>query len=483
MPGLRTSSAPDVLLDIDRESREPIHRQLERGLRDAVRSGRLRAGSALPSTRVLARELRVSRGVVVEAYEQLAAEGYVSSRPGGKTRVARRPIRTAASRPLTTTPGFEFDFRPGRPDLEAFPRAAWLRSVRRMLGAIPAARLGYLDGRGIPELRTELTAHLNRARGTAIHPDGMVITSGFGQGLFLVASVLRASGVRRFGVEDPTLGDARTIIATAGMDVVDIPVDADGLRVDRLNRARVGAVLVTPAHQYPTGRVLSPGRRAALLAWADRRGAMIVEDDYDAEYRYDRQPIGALQGLRPARVIYTGSASKLLAPGLRLGWFAAPPLMADRITALKRILDHGSPAMDQLALADFIAHGDLDRHLRRMRPIYRNRRDMLIAMLATHLPELHPEGAAAGLHILTWLPAGIDPDVFVTAAEGAGIGLGAVSLGSGGAPDGRGALVFGYGAIPDRAVEPGIRRLARLWRRMTGGAVATTPGAAVPSPS
>jgi len=195
---------------------------------------------------------------------------------------------------------------------------------------------------------------------------------------------------------------------------------------------------------------------------------VIVEDDYDAEYRYDRQPIGSLQGLRPERVIYTGSASKLLAPGLRLGWFAAPSAMADKITALKRILDHGSPAIDQLALADFIARGDLDRHLRRMRPIYRHRRDHLIAMLAAHLPELRPEGAAAGLHILTWLPAGSDPDGLAEAAAASGIGIGAVSPGSGGAPDGRGALVFGYGAIADRAVEPGVRRLARLWRRMGG---------------
>jgi GntR family transcriptional regulator/MocR family aminotransferase len=458
-----------LLLDIDRDGSESMHRQLERGLRDAVRDGRLRAGSALPSSRILARELRVSRGLVVEAYEQLAAEGYVASRPGGKTRVARRSFRPAASRPVAATPTFEYDFRPGRPDLDAFPREAWLRSVRRSLGSVPAERLSYLDGRGLPELRTELAAHLNRARGTAVHPDDMVITSGFGQGLYLVASVMRAAGVRRFGVEDPTLGDARTIIATAGLGVVDIPVDADGLRVDRLNRARVGAVLITPAHQYPTGRVLSPERRAALLAWADRRGAMIIEDDYDAEYRYDRQPVGALQGLRPERVIYTGSASKLLAPGLRLGWFVAPSEMADRITALKKILDHGSPAIDQLAFADFIARGDLDRHLRRMRPIYRNRRDHLIATLAAHLPELRPEGAAAGLHILTWLPAGVDPEAVVAAADAAGIGLGSVPLGSGGAPDGRGALVFGYGGIADHAVEPGVRRLARLWRRATAG--------------
>jgi GntR family transcriptional regulator/MocR family aminotransferase len=468
---MRTSSAPDVLLQLDREAPEPLHSQVERLLRDAARSGRLRTGSALPSSRVLARELGVSRGIVVEAYEQLAAEGYVATRPGGKTRIARRPAQIQAARPVTATPSFEFDFRPGRPDLEAFPREAWLRSVRRSLGDAPAASLSYLDGRGLPELRVELAAHLNRARGTAAHPDDMIITAGFAQGLFLVGSVLRARGARRFALEDPTLGDSRLIIAATGLEAVEIPVDGEGLRVDLLARARVAGVLTTPAHQYPTGRVLSAERRAQLLAWAERRGTYVVEDDYDAEYRYDRKPVGAMQGLRPNRVIYAGSASKLLAPGLRLGWFIAPTELTEAMVALKKTIDHGSPAIDQLAFADFIARGALDHHLRRMRPIYRQRRDLLLATLRTHLPELHPEGASAGLHLLAWLPPELDPDVIADGAATIGIGLGSVPRGSGGAPDGRGALVFGYGSIPDRAVEPGIRRFARLWRKAGWAAV------------
>jgi GntR family transcriptional regulator/MocR family aminotransferase len=468
---MRTSSAPDVLLQLDRQAPEALHRQVERLLRDAVRSGRLRAGSALPSSRVLARELEVSRGIVVEAYEQLAAEGYVSTRPGGKTRVARRQAPIQAARPVSSTPSFEFDFRPGRPDLEEFPREAWLRSVRRSLASAPAGSLSYLDGRGLPELRVELAAHLNRARGTAAHPDDLIITAGFAQGLFLTASILRAAGARRFALEDPTLGDSRLIIAAAGLEPIDIPVDGDGLRVDLLARTRAAAVLTTPAHQYPTGRVLSAERRAELLAWAERRGTFIVEDDYDAEYRYDRKPVGAMQGLRPDRVIYAGSASKLLAPGLRLGWFIAPPELAEPMVALKKTIDHGSPAIDQLAFADFIARGDLDRHLRRMRPIYRHRRDHLLSTLRTHLPELHPEGASAGMHVLAWLPPELDPDLIVDGAASIGIGLGSVPRGSGGAPEGRGALVFGYGSIPDRSVEPGIRRFARLWRKAGWAAV------------
>jgi GntR family transcriptional regulator/MocR family aminotransferase len=240
---------------------------------------------------------------------------------------------------------------------------------------------------------------------------------------------------------------------------VDIPVDADGIRVDLLRRARVGGVLITPAHQYPTGAVLSAERRQALLAWADRRDALVIEDDYDAEFRYDRAPIGALQGLRPERVVYAGSASKVLAPGLRLGWFIAPTGLADEMATLKKASDQGSPALDQLAFADFVARGELGRHLRRMRPIYRHRRDRLVEALARHLPELTPVGAAAGLHVFVWLEPGRDSEAIVEAAAEASIGLGSVPA----THDRGGGLIFGYGAIQDRDIEPGIRRLAKLF--------------------
>ncbi|HKB28963.1 MAG TPA: PLP-dependent aminotransferase family protein [Candidatus Limnocylindrales bacterium] len=431
-------------------------RQLEVLLRSAIREGRLRAGSSLPSSRTLAEEIGVSRGLVVEAYEQLAAEGYLVSRPGAATRVvrtaARRGVRVAPSAPVE----YDFEFRPGRPDLTAFPREAWLRSLRHALALVPASRLGYLDGRGMPELRVALADYLNRVRGTVAQPDDVVITVGYSQGLALVASILRAGGLRRFAVEQPSHVEFREVLETEGLQTVEIPVDREGLRVDLLTRARVGGVLTTPAHQYPTGAVLSADRRKALLAWADRRDALVIEDDYDAEFRYDRAPIGALQGLRPERVVYAGSASKVLAPGLRLGWFIAPSALADEMAALKKASDQGSPALDQLAFADFVARGELDRHLRRMRPIYHRRRDRLVEALARHLPELAPVGAAAGLHVLAWLEPGLDPVSIVEAADRASIGLASVP-----ATDARGGgLIFGYGAIPDRDIEPGIRRLA-----------------------
>ena len=464
MSRIRTSSAPELSLAIDRSSPEPIHRQLERGLREAIRTGRLRRGAAVPSTRALAAEVGVSRGIAVEAYEQLVAEGYLESRPGGKTRVARAAaVRQALPRP-TQPLEFAFDFRPGRPDLEAFPREPWLRSLKRALGSAPAARFGYLDGRGIPELRMELAAYLNRVRGTVAHPDDVVISTGFAQGIWLVATVLRADGARRFAIEDPSLGDSAVNVAQAGLKVVPIPVDEQGLRVDVLDRSGASGVLITPAHQYPTGRVLSPERRSALLAWADRRKGLIVEDDYDAEYRYDREPIGALQGLRPDLVVYAGSTSKVLAPGLRIGWLVAHQDLASRLAATKKAYDQGSPAIDQLAFADFIARGELDRHLRRMRPVYRRRRDVLLASLARHLPSLRPVGAAAGLHILAWLPPGLDAWRIVDAAVNSAIAIGSLSGSVSPSADvkswtGADGLVFGFGAVPERRIDEGVRRL------------------------
>jgi GntR family transcriptional regulator/MocR family aminotransferase len=464
MPRIRTSSAPELLLAIDRTAPEPIHRQLERALRDAVRSGRLAPGATLPSTRALAAEAGVSRGIAVEAYEQLVAEGYLESRAGGLTRVARTATaRSALPRP-TQPVQYVVDFRPGRPDLEAFPREAWLRSLRRTLTTAPAARLGYLDGRGIPELRVELATYLNRVRGTVADPDDIVVSTGFAQGIWLIATILRADGGRSFALEDPSLGDSASNVSLAGLKVIPIPVDEEGLRVDLLDRSGAAGVLVTPAHQYPTGRVLSPERRAALLAWAELRKGLIVEDDYDAEYRYDREPIGALQGLRPDLVVYAGSTSKVLAPGLRLGWLVAHRGLATRLAAMKKAYDQGSPAIDQLAFADFIARGELDRHLRRMRPIYRRRRDVLLAALARHLPALRPVGAAAGLHILAWLPPELDPEVIVAAAATAGIGIGSLApgstVGATATPGTPGGLVFGYGVIGEGAIDDGLALLA-----------------------
>ncbi|MEP6638937.1 MAG: PLP-dependent aminotransferase family protein, partial [Chloroflexota bacterium] len=408
MTRLRTSSALELHVELDRGDAEPLHRQLERGLRGAVRDGRLEPNSLLPSTRALAGQLGVSRGIVVEAYEQLVAEGYLASRPGGATRVARGPAATPIARTDLTPAAYAFDFRPGRPDVTEFPRAVWLRSLRRALHDAPSDRLTYLGGRGVPELRSALASYLNRVRGTAADPADIVISTGFVQGLGLAARALRDGGARQVAFEDPADPEYRAIVAEAGLHSVSIPVDESGLRVDLLESTDADAVLVTAAHQYPTGGVLPPERRSALVDWAARRGATIIEDDYDAEFRYDREPIGAIQGLAPEHVIYAGSASKILAPGLRLGWLVAPTRLFSAITSVKQAVDNGSAAFDQLAFADMLDRGELDRHLRRMRPIYRRRRDALLAALARWLPDFRPAGASAGLHVLAWLPPGLD---------------------------------------------------------------------------
>ncbi len=460
MARTRTSNAPELLLPLDRGLSEPLHRQLEHGLREAIRSGRLTCDTQLPSSRLLAEQLSVSRGVVVEAYEQLTAEGYLASRPGGTTLVACVTAPMAARPEPPPGTRYRFDFRPGRPDLAEFPRLEWLRSMRNALDAAPNDRLGYLDGHGVPELRAALSSYLDRVRGTCSDAEDVVISAGFRQGIGLVGRALVARGARRVAWEDPSNHQYRGLLADLGLDLVGVPVDADGLRVDVLDALpRVDAVVVTPAHQYPVGSVLTPERRSALVAWARRTGALIVEDDYDAEYRYDREPIGAIQGLAPERVVYVGSASKVLAPGLRLGWLIAPADLSGPLAAARTDLDGGSSTIDQLALADFIERGELDRHLRRVRPTYRRRRDTLLASVERHLPSLDPSGASAGLHLLAWLPDGIDERAVMARAVAAGVGLNGLTRRRM-TSVGRGGLIFGYGTIAEREIEPAIRTLA-----------------------
>ena len=460
MARVRTSSDLELLVELRRDDPEPLHRQLEQGLRAAVRSGRLDAGAVMPSTRALAVQLGVSRGIVVEAFEQLVAEGYLASRPGGTTTVARTSARTSTDAERPAPAALRFDFRPGRPDLDQFPRAVWLRAVRRVLSGAPSQRFGYLDGRGTPELRRAIAAYMNRVRGTAADPEHVIVSAGFAQGLSLVAHAIRTTGAIRMALEDPSDPEYRAAVRAAGHEPVGIPVDASGLRVDLLDAADVDAVLVTAAHQYPTGGVLPPDRRSALIAWAERRGALIVEDDYDAEFRYDREPIGALQGLSPDRVVYSGSASKILAPGLRLGWLVAPTRMVDALAAAKIAADMGSATLDQLAFADIVERGELDHHLRRMRPIYRRRRDVLLESLARRLPSLRPVGASAGLHVLAWLPPDADERRIVEAAAHEGIGI--AGLSARWFETGPGGLIFGYGGITEGAIDDGIRQLAEV---------------------
>jgi GntR family transcriptional regulator / MocR family aminotransferase len=462
MPRTRTTLATEVLVELRREDRMALHHQLEVELRSSIRSGRLIPGSALPSTRKLAEQLSVSRGTVVEAYEQLVAEGYLQSRHGGGTRVAPR-VSEPADRPGPSprTQPFRFDFGYGRPDVTNFPRQEWLRSVRRVLNEAPSARLGYLDGRGAPELHDALATYLNRVRRTAATPDRVVVCNGFAQALHLVLCVLREMGARRVAVEDPGQSDTPAVARHQGLEVATVSVDNDGLGVDALACVDADAVVVTPAHQFPMGGVLPPARREALVRWAAERRTFIIEDDYDAEYRYDREPIGAIQGLAPERVIYAGTASKVLAPGLRLGWIVAPLELVDRLAGAKEMFDRGSAAIEQLAFADFLARGRFDHHLRRMRPLYRRRRDRLLDALARFVPDLKPVGASAGAHLVAMLPDDVDEAAVVERAAELDVqvyGLRRYRLGR---QDGPGGLVFGYGAINETDIAEGITLVAQ----------------------
>ena len=446
------------MVRLDRSGGGSLRTQLEEQLRAAVRSGRLAPGTRLPATRVLARDLEVSRGVVVEAYSQLAAEGYLVSRHGAPTRVSEAATRPAAGgRPLVEERPPRFDFRPGGPDVSLFPRDAWAASIRRGLRAAPHSRLDYGDPRGAPELRRALASYLGRVRGVACDPNCVIVTSGMAQGMALVGRTVLARGGRRVGVEEPGSGPGRAQLAATGLEPRPVAVDEYGLRPDALIEANVDLVLTTPAHQFPTGVVLAAERRAALLDWA-ATGRLIMEDDYDAEYRYDRPPIGAVQGLAPEHVVHAGSVSKTLAPALRLGWLVVPERLVAPVARAKSEDDLGTPVIEQLALADFLERGELDRHLRRTRLSYRRRRDELIAALARHLPRVRPTGIAAGLQLVAHLPGGMDEDEVLEAARARGIGL--QGLGEHRVLPGPPALLLGYGRIPEPAIEPGVRELA-----------------------
>jgi len=460
----RTNSgiAGDLLIELRRDVSVPLHRQIEASIRDGIRSGRLRLGISLPPTRTIAADLGVSRGVVVEAYQQLVAEGYLTTLTGGYTQVAIGPEPAPSPARSVRVQAPRIDFGYGRADVSNFPRAAWLRSVRTVLTEAPSERFGYLSGRGVPELHEALADYLNRVRGTSAKPDNVVICNGYAQGIKLLTQVLAKSGAKLIAVEDPSADDdVRPIAAAVGLDVVGVPVDHDGIRVDVLDRTDADAVVLTPSHQWPAGAVLSAESRAAVLRWANRRGAIVVEDDYDAEYRYDRAPIGAMQGLAPDQVAYAGTASKTLAPGLRLGWLVVPRHLIDDVAAAKIAADRGSPALEQLAFADFLVRGEFDRHLRRMRPVYRRRRDALLQALGERLPDLHPTGVSAGMHLVAWLPSDLDETTVVGAAARRGLGVYGVT------PyrisyQGDGGLIFGYATLSERTITEGIDILAAV---------------------
>ncbi|MGW7403769.1 MocR-like pyridoxine biosynthesis transcription factor PdxR [Streptomyces sp. NPDC054833] len=472
------NSAERIGADLHLELSGPGGRRaaLIRALREAVRSGRLAAGTRLPPYRSLAADLGVARNTVADAYAELVAEGWLTARQGSGTRVAERaePLRHAVRVPRKAPPqppprarGPRHDFRQGTPDASAFPRTAWAASYRRALQAAPTEAFGPGDPTGRLELREALTEYLARARGVRTEPGRIVICSGFAHALRLLFGQRGqgdpGGGVLRgpLAVEAYGLGFHRDLLTAAGVRTVPLPLDEHGARVDRLGRER--AVLLTPAHQFPTGGPLHAERRAAVIDWARARGTVVLEDDYDGEFRYDRKPVGAVQGLDPDRVIHIGSVSKSLSPALRLGWMVLPERYVGAVLAAKGEREAWASVLDQLALADFVVSGSYDRHVRRMRQRYRRRRDRLVEALAERAPHVEVTGVAAGLHAVLRLPPGTERSA-VKAAAWHGIALDGLAGFRHPAAEERAAdgLVVGYATPSEHAYGAALEALCAV---------------------
>ncbi|MFI1486120.1 PLP-dependent aminotransferase family protein [Streptomyces sp. NPDC020747] len=456
------NSAERIGADLHLELSGPGGRRaaLIRALREAVRSGRLAPGTRLPPYRSLAADLGVARNTVADAYAELVAEGWLTARQGSGTLVAERaePLGAHARVPKKAPPrarGPRHDLRQGTPDASSFPRAAWLASYRRALRQAPNEAFGPGDPAGRIELRVALTEYLARARGVRTEPGRIVICSGFAHALrLLFPQVLRGP----LAVESYGLAFHRELLTAAGVRTVPLPLDEDGARVDGLGRER--AVLLTPAHQFPTGGPLHPARRAAVIDWARARGGVVLEDDYDGEFRYDRKPVGAVQGLDPERVVHIGSVSKSLSPALRLGWMVLPERYVEGVLEVKGEREAWASTLDQLTLADFVASGAYDRHVRRMRQRYRKRRDRLVDALAVHAPHVEVTGIAAGLHAVLRLPPGSEQSA-VKAAVWQGLALDGLAEfrhpeSAMAAPDG---LVVGYATPSEHAYGAALEAL------------------------
>ncbi len=432
---------------------------LERGLREAIQSGRLGPGTPLPPSRTLALDLGVARNTVAQAYAQLVAEGWLAARRGSGTRVADRVLPPAAADEAADPAGrIRHDLRPGRPDVGMFPRAAWIAAARRALAMAPDQALVYGDPRGPLELRRALADYLGRVRGVRTTPDRIVVCSGFVQALGLVCRVQHGRGARRIGVEAFGLAHHREVAAACGLALMPLPVDAGGAVLAGLRDA--DALLLTPAHQFPLGVPLAPQRRRLAVEWATATDGLIVEDDYDGEFRYDRQAVGAMQALAPERVVYAGTASKSLAPGLRLGWLAAPAHLVAGLTEAKRLADAGTGVLDALTLAELLTSGAYDRHVRRCRLVYQRRRERLVAILRREVPGAHVAGVAAGLHVLVELPEGVSEAGVTARAARHGLaveGLDAYRFGAAAAH--RPALVVGYATPPEHDFTTAVARL------------------------
>ena len=456
--------ATDTLFDeaslwaLERRPGESLRACLERTLRDSIKEGSLRAGVELPASRRLATQLGVSRGVTSDAYRELEAQGYLHVSPRHPPVIADVPSgasKPAASIPPPQTPP-RFDMTPTTPDVMLFPRGEWSAALTAALREAPAAALDYGPFQGDLTLRTRLADELGRTRGVICDPTQIIIVQGTTQGVDLVLRVLQDRGATRVAVEDPSLNRQHDQIRALGLNLIGQPVDDEGMIVEDVE---ADVVIVSPAHQFPTGAVLSGNRRRALLNWSRETEGFVIEDDYDAEFRYDREPVRALQGLHPEGVIYLGTVSKTLAPALRLAWLVLPEPLVQQATATKRLLDDFSPTLEQLAFARMLERGDYQRQIRKARAVYRARRDRLTDALSKHFPELTVSGVSAGLHVLLNLPAATDDRELERRARDAGIALQALSRYT--IQDrGKRGLLLGYGRMHETAIAPAVATLA-----------------------
>lgn len=458
-----SSGKAELLLALTRGGPQTLQSQIERQIRDGVRAGWLRPGATMPSTRNLAAQFGISRPLVMEAYAQLAAEGYLSLRQGAVPRVS--DLALASTSTAGETPPkqevLRYDLRPAVPDLSSFPMAAWLKASSSALIRMSAEDFGYSERYGTSALRRSLVEYLGRVRGVIAEPGRLIVTSGFEQGRGLIFRALRALGATRVAVENPGYSNWDALL-DAGLELVPVTVDANGMRIEDLERVRVDAVMLTPAHQFPTGGVLSGERRVRLLSWLRKHDAIAIEDDYDAEFRYDRAPVGSLQGLDPDRVVYAGTASKTLAPALRLGWLVTPPRLFEAIQHQHRLAGFGNSRIEQHAFAEMLDTGEFDRHLRHMRALYRSRRDELLRALSDHLPTAVVGGISAGLHATVRLDRRYDEEAIVAKARGRGVGLAFMSRHFVGPTVSPSTLLLGYARSSPSSIGLGVRVLAEI---------------------
>ena len=471
-PGDARPDGVDLHLDL---SGTRVRAGLESALRDAIRAGRLRPGTRLPSSRALAADLGVARNTVAEVYSQLVAEGWLTAQTGAGTSVAprRAPAPGAAVAATPAEPVPRYDLRAGVPDLAAFPRRAWLAAARAALNAAPDDVLGYPDPRGLPPLRAALASYLARARGVSVTADRIVVCSGFAHGLALICHVLGARGGSAVAVEQYGPQAHRRIVRAHGLGCLALPVDGDGAVPRALGRA--AAAVLTPAHQFPLGMTLAPRRRRDFIEWATASGGLVIEDDYDGEFRYDRQPVGAMQALAPDHVVYAGTASKSLAPGLRLGWLAVPAPLLDEVVAAKEAAGAHASGLDQLTMAGLLTSGGYDRQIRHARLACRRRRDRLAAAVLRNAPGVEVTGIAAGLHAVLRLPAGQSEAGLVADAAARGLAIeGLASYHTGRTSHGP-ALVIGYGRSAGHAFTAALARLGAVLAEAAGAPAPGSP--------